>query len=449
MVLFAGAGISTENPGLFPETFYEEIEARIRDVPSGHPFPEVMQAFEDRFGRADLLRTFIERLDYVGTFQSLTNRTTAFHREIATISQIDALFTTNWDDFFERFSAARSFVLDEDFAFFDIPGRRVMKLHGSVSNLSSIVATTEDYERRSSDLMLSVMGAKLRDYLSTKTIVFVGYSLSDSDFRSIYNTVLERMGRLRRRAYVVTPVDAPSAEEFGLTHIQTDGAFFAHLLKSRLDESGDHVPDERLDRSEWMHSVILGAHLASEQLVAAPGIFGAFTQSYQDGLLAALGRVRLLRNRGDYSDPVSVRTVVHDYAHLFIKAIGLRRYFDACYIEGYMLGTFSVLLDDEQVRQIPIVQVFGDPAYRASGTDPHRVFSEPWWMSGSGSGIGDYLREGDVLQQLPTEWLRSTALSGSQRARRSAGLTAEHKKILDSLVPGSVPQHSEFLDGVL
>lgn len=449
LVLFAGAGVSTEMPGLFPETFYEEIEARVHETPSEDSFPEVMQAFEDRFGRAELLRTLIERLDYVSTFQSLLNRTTAFHQEIATITQLDTVFTTNWDDFFERFSGARPFVLDEDFAFFGIPGRRVMKLHGSVSNLSSIVATSQDYERRASDLISSVLGAKLRDYLATKTIVFVGYSLSDSDFRSIYSTVLGRMGRLRRRAYLVTPADAAVAGEYGLEHLRTDGGHFAHILKSRLEESGDHIPDGNLDRAEWLHSVVLGAHLASEELVAVAGAHGAFTQSYQDGLLAALGRVRLLRARGEYSDPQRVTTVVHDYAHLFVKAIGLRRYYDACYIEGYMIATLSLLLDDDQVRRIPIVQVFGDPAYRSNRTDPHRVFEAPWWNAGIGSSVGDYLREANALRQTPRDWLRATALSGTQRARRSPGLTAEHRRVLASLSAGTIPQHSEFLDGVL
>ncbi|WP_322411137.1 SIR2 family protein [Microbacterium invictum] len=449
LVVFAGAGISTEKPGLFPETFYEEIEARLRDTPSDDSFPEVMQDFEDRFGRANLIRTLIERLDYVYTFQSLLNRTTAFHQEIATITQLDALFTTNWDDFFERFSGARPFVLDEDFAFFGMPGRRVMKLHGSVSNLSSIVATSEDYDRRASDLMESVMGGKLRDYLATKTIVFVGYSLSDSDFRNVYSTVIERMGRLRRRAYLVTPVDAAVAGEFGLEHLRTDGGHFAHILKSRLEDSGHHVPDDNLDRAEWLRSVVLGAHVASEELVAVPGAFGAFTQSYQDGLIAALGRVRLLRTRGEYSDPERVAAVVHNYAHLFVKAIGLRRYYDACYIEGYMIGTLSLLLDDDQVRRIPIVQVFGDPAYRSPRTNPHRVFEAPWWTADVGSSVGDYLREGDNLGQAPKEWLRATALSGSKRAQRSPGLAAEHRTVLASLSPGIVPQHSEFLDGIL
>ncbi len=448
-MVFAGAGISTEKPGLFPETFYEEIEARLRETPSGDPFPAVMQDFEDQFGRGELIRTLLERLDYVSTFQSLQNHTTAFHQEIATISQLDSIFTTNWDDFFERFSGARPFVLDEDFAFFDVPGRRVMKLHGSISNLSSIVATSNDYRRREADLAQSVMGAKLRDYLSTRTIVFVGYSLSDSDFQNIYHNVIERMGRLRRRAYLVTPVDPTVSPTIELTHLKTDGGHFAHLLKKDLEATGEHVPDERLARAEWLHRVILDAHTASEVLLTQKGALGAFTQSYQDGMLAALGRMRLLKHRGVYSDPRAVEQVVHSYAHHFVTAVERRRYFDASYIEGYMIATRCLLLDDDHLKRVPIVATFRDSTYRSRRPDPHRVLESPWWMLIEDASLHQYLEAAHASSGPPTQWLIDRSADAASRAKRSPGLASEHSKIMATLRPGQVPQHSEFLDGVL
>ena len=57
--------------------------------------------------------------------------------------------------------------------------------------------------------------------------------------------------------------------------------------------------------------MILDVHTASEVLLTQTGAFGAFTQSYQDGMLAALGRMRLLKHRGVYSDPRAVEEVVH------------------------------------------------------------------------------------------------------------------------------------------
>ncbi|WP_223690714.1 SIR2 family protein [Leifsonia poae] len=447
LVVFAGAGISTEAPGLFPETFYEEIEARLRDEPSGDPFPTVMQEFEYANGRRELIRTLTERIDYISTFRSLQNRTTAFHQELATIAQLDAIFTTNWDDFFERFAGARPFVLDEDFAFFDTPGRRVMKVHGSISNLSTIVATTNDYARREADLRESIMGAKLREFLSTKTLLFVGYSLSDSDFLSVYRSVIERMGAFRAPGFVVTPLDTGSAKELGLTHLKTDGGHFLHLLKSQLEQVGEHVPDERLERAAWVHPLLIAAHSASESMLEDANSFGCFTQSYQDGLLAALGRVGLLRPSGTYSEPRAVEGIVHSYSHLFEKAVGLRRYFDASYIEGYLIGTRSLLLDDDDFFKIPIVQTFSSPTWRARTRDPHLDADSPWWIASPTATLRDYLATART-QESAIAWLADNAISAAGRARRTPGLSTQNRELLASLRPGQVPQHTEFLDGI-
>ena len=447
LVIFAGAGVSTEAPGLFPETFYEEIEARVRDEPSGKTFPAVMQEFEDRFGRHELVRILIERIDYVGTFQSLQNRTTAFHHELSTIAQLDTIFTTNWDDFFERFAGARPYVLDGDFAFFDTPGRRVMKVHGSISNLSTLVATTSDYLAREADLRESVMGAKLRDFLSTKTILFIGYSLTDSDFQSVFASVIERMGPFRRRAYIVTPVDSPAAEQYGLEHLRTDGGHFLHLLKSELDEAGVHVPDERIERSQGYRDFFVWLHSASEALLPDANTFGVFTQSYQDGLLAALGRIGLLARKGAYSDPSDIESILHSYAHLFATAVEKRRYFDASYIEGYMVGTRSLLLTSQEFKRIPLIQTFSSPMYRSKVPDPHREASNPWWMASSVASIAEYFAVGRDREQT-IEWLFELSLAHNAKARRTTGLPSENRRMLSDLRPGQVPQHSEFLDGV-
>lgn len=446
-MVFAGAGISTEAPGLFPETFYEEIEARIRDEPSGDAFPTVMQEFENLHGRRELIKTLIERIDYVSTFQSLQNRTTAFHEELATITQLDAIFTTNWDDFFERFAGARPFVLDEDFAFFDTPGRRVMKVHGSISNLSTIVATTNDYARREADLRESVMGAKLREFLSTKTILFVGYSLSDSDFLSVYRSVIERMGAFRSAAFVVTPVESGSADELGLTHLKTDGGHFLHLLKSQIEQHGEHIPDDRLNRAAWVHPLLIAAHSASERMLEDANSFGSFTQAYQDGMLAALGRMGLLRSSGAYSEPRAVEGILHSYSHLFEKAIELQRYFDASYIEGYLIGTRSILLDEDDFFKIPVVQTFSSPTWRARTRDPHLDVDSPWWLETPRATLREYFAAGRT-EDSAVAWLTENAVSGAGRARRTTGLSGQNRELLASLRPGQVPQHTEFLDGI-
>src|ERR1041384_4185495 len=80
-------------------------------------------------------------------FPSCYVRQPGIHQEISTLFYIDTFVTTNWDDYFERYCGATPFATAEDFAFWNMPGRKVFKIHGSVSNYGSLVATDEDYRR--------------------------------------------------------------------------------------------------------------------------------------------------------------------------------------------------------------------------------------------------------------------------------------------------------------
>jgi NAD-dependent SIR2 family protein deacetylase len=148
LAIFAGAGISTEGRGVLPRTFYQDICASLAvDPEKAKPFPDVMSAFVARpNGRRLLLRKIRDRLAYVHSFAEIYGNATRFHSELATLYLADVIVTTNWDDYFERECGATPFVAPEDFAFWDVPGRKVFKLHGSVNSYSSLVATRPDYE---------------------------------------------------------------------------------------------------------------------------------------------------------------------------------------------------------------------------------------------------------------------------------------------------------------
>lgn len=65
----------------------------------------------------------VERFEYAESFPFIHRATTRFPRELATIGHIQTVITTNWDTSFEDFCHARPFVVDEDYAYYDLPGR--------------------------------------------------------------------------------------------------------------------------------------------------------------------------------------------------------------------------------------------------------------------------------------------------------------------------------------
>lgn len=139
VVIFAGAGISTENKDVIPYTLFEEICRLVKLNPESTSFPAAMQAFADQpNGRLDLVTKIRDRFDYVDSFPELRRNATRFHNELATLYTVDTIVTTNWDTYFERHCSAQPFVVPSDFPFWNASPRRVLKIHGTQLGLKAV-----------------------------------------------------------------------------------------------------------------------------------------------------------------------------------------------------------------------------------------------------------------------------------------------------------------------
>ena len=145
-----------------------------------------------------------QHLDYGDLFDEVRNASTRFHRELATIPFVDEIYTTNWDDYFETECYATPYVSADDFAFWNLPGRKVFKLHGSIRNVGSLIVTADDYDRCYKSLRDGLIGSTLKLALATKTIVFLGYSMADPDFLRLWKIIQNELGDLVPAAYWVT-----------------------------------------------------------------------------------------------------------------------------------------------------------------------------------------------------------------------------------------------------
>lgn len=364
LVIFAGAGVSTESRIVFPWTFYEDICGRISvDPRSGPPFPDAMAAFCSRpNGRAELLGLLQERIQYVRSFPELYDNAVRFHRELAGIWQIKEIITTNWDDFFEQECGALPLVTDEDFAFWSVPRRRVLKIHGSLNNLGSIVITRDDYNDCSASLASGVLGACVKMHLATKTILFVGYSVTDEDFLQIYNAISSGMKGLKPEAYVVT-LDTSSKlrfESLGIKPIFTDGTHFLSVLKSHLVEAGSVIPDARFDSAFDLLDEMVELH--SRLFIEWPARKHPdvlLCAVYQDGVIHALQRLRRMWRTGEYSHECFIAHKIKEYAELRNKKSKQRKDSDVAYIDGYMNGLMYLLAPESERKLIPRYFVFG------------------------------------------------------------------------------------------
>lgn len=348
VVLFVGAGVSTEAPRLLHYTLQEHISYLIGNKDSNRPFPDIMQDYCDGpHGRTALLQQIRDRIDYIYSHRDLYQDATRFHRQLATFFPIDTIVTTNWDTYFEDECGATAFVNDEDLAFWDIPKRKVLKLHGTIANFGSMIATRVDYKKCTRKLRSGLLGARLKSLLATRAIVFIGYSLRDDDFLQIFRTTRKQLAQFNRQAYFVSPhlskQDRTRLRAIKMHLIETDGEFFITQLKQHAQSQMCINSDDIYEDTDTLLSEVIDAHLwihDTFNIRKYPQIL--ISSWYQDGLMDVLHRVLRQRRTGEYSN---LRRVIGSASGYF-EAAKLyardRSFADAAYCQGYATGLLFV-----------------------------------------------------------------------------------------------------------
>ena len=360
LVIFAGAGVSTESQHVDRNTFAERIARELGHDSVTSTFPELMAEYVMKHGRGQLLRRIRERFDYIKAFPDLQRMATRFHHTIATAYFLDQIITTNWDTYFEDYCAATPMVMAADYAFWDLEGRKVFKLHGSMHNIGTIVATTKDYERCYRRLRDGVIGATLRHLLATKRAVFIGYSFGDPDLNRILGLLRREMSDILPRSYIVSPHGYSGLDFPPERVIATDGSYFIQKLKDAAVSAGWLRPDKVFSRTMDLAGRVREAHLraAGEFAVSEhPAVIHCF--AYQDGLMHAFDRIVALLPTGRYSNPHSTYHLVPRYDAVVRGAIRLREYWDAAYALGYLNAMMSLDLGRTETDRLPLYYVWG------------------------------------------------------------------------------------------
>ncbi len=106
-------------------------------------------------------------------------------------NNIAGIITTNYDDFFETiFDGYTAYVGQDELVFSNLQGiAEIYKIHGSVDNADSIVINYEDYTAFQDKG--KYLAAKLMTIFMEYPIVFMGYSITDTDIRTILSDIVE------------------------------------------------------------------------------------------------------------------------------------------------------------------------------------------------------------------------------------------------------------------
>jgi hypothetical protein len=374
IVLFAGAGISTEAKGVMPNTFYNEIRHILGETNPDMPFPDVMQEFcATPSGKIGLIQRIKDHFDYAFAHLSIYKDATRFHRELATFFPLDTIVTTNWDTYFEDCCAATPFIEDRDIALWDVADRKVIKIHGSISNFGSIVATRTDYNSCKARLETGILGAHLKSLLATRSTVFIGYSLRDDDFLQIYDSVRGALTDFHRQAYFVAPdistEDRERLSAMKLHLIETDGTFFLSQIKMHATANRCIASDGMYEDLAEIHELVQKAHSwlhTKYNAIKYPQIL--FCSWYQDGMMHALERMLRLRKTGKYSDLHQISHSLRSYFSYAERYRKLKNYNDSAYCYGYSNAYLYAALTDDERKEFspPLFFYFGNEMQNSS-----------------------------------------------------------------------------------
>ena len=239
-------------------------------------------------------------------------------------------------------------IYNEDVALWDTFEKRVFKIHGSIKNVGSIIATEEDYENCYQKLSAKPIGDRLKSILSTKTVVFVGFSFGDEDLNKIIEILSDDLGQFANQFYLVT-IDEEWMEKDSknIIPIITDGTLFVKSLKKELIKRKIIFDSELYQFTEYANDTLVNEHVKWMDDTKFHKILQEYPElllsiAYQDGLIHAFQRCHADKKSGRMLMPQYIHKVVRSYLLLYNQRINENEYLRAYYDRGYSDGFLAL-----------------------------------------------------------------------------------------------------------
>lgn len=118
-----------------------------------------------------------------------------YEQEIRLLAEVSArhitgFITTNYDCFLEKVTQFKSYIGQNELIFSHLQGvGEIYKIHGSLTKPDSLIINSEDYTEF--DRHCAYLAAKLMTIFMEYPIIFIGYSISDSNIQKILVAITE------------------------------------------------------------------------------------------------------------------------------------------------------------------------------------------------------------------------------------------------------------------
>lgn len=203
--LFIGAGFSIKAgaPSVHTiiESLLEDLTEEQKEELSNKPqLDEVSSLYELYFSRDQLT----QKLKSIFTF---TPNDLSDQQALIKIPQIKTIFTTNYETLIEDEYHDRCNVIVQDTDLINLDSRypSIYKIHGDFSHPDKIIISQNDYTEFYTKHSQQVLWQKICSELVQRHILFIGYSLSDSNIKYIIDNLRNQVGDTAKEAYLIAP----------------------------------------------------------------------------------------------------------------------------------------------------------------------------------------------------------------------------------------------------
>lgn len=237
-VLFAGAGMSMyagyPSGTHLAEIFYNELT---NDVKQQIEFTTNLSKLSNDIyylkGRSKNYMIEILKREYQKEPKSIE-----VHQLVAKIPQIKTIITTNYDTLFESTNKNIEVIRKSaDCATANQKKQCLYKIHGDLTDTTNLILTNFDYQNYFvKEKEQSVFWNAVKTKLIENHIIFMGYSLDDSNIQIIIEKIISELGDHRKEMFFVAPSVSPAKLKFlqlnGIEYIQAT----AEELCKEIDE---------------------------------------------------------------------------------------------------------------------------------------------------------------------------------------------------------------------
>lgn len=188
-----------------------------------------------------------ELIDFLREQMSFKRRDLSDHKALALIPHFRHIYTTNYDTLLEdSYPAERVRVVrcNSDCA---LPEKdvNIYKIHGDLICTEQLVITRNDYDALLATEKNSLVWNKVINAFTSTDVLFLGYSLDDTNVQILLDKVSSQLGDDRRRVFLIAPnLIEEKVYELSARGVSYIDAFAEDFLTSLTNELKDNVYDD-------------------------------------------------------------------------------------------------------------------------------------------------------------------------------------------------------------